>query len=357
MGKKKSKIPYIILGVVLVIIIAGVAYGWTTYQNLNKPVTDSSEEVRFIVKSGSSVSSLLDDLENEQIIQSAFASSIYLRINPVESNLKAGEFVIDKSWSLEEMLLYMSDSSNILVDTVNITFIDGQWARDFASEIEQNLGINAQEMLDLWNDETYLKELIDQYEVLTEDILHPETIVKLEGYLAPETYQFYIDATSKEVTERLLSQSETIYLKHKEAFDASELSIHEVYSLASIIQFEAARPEDYGLVASVFLNRLEVPMRLEASVTVCYALYDYETWQECETNIDIDSPYNTYIIDGIPIGPISNPQEAAIESVLYPTESDYYYFVNDVYGDGSVHFARTFAEHTENVNTYLRGRE
>ena len=99
-------------------------------------------------------------------------------------------------------------------------------------------------------------------------------------------------------------------------------------------------------------------MPLQSSVTVCYAIdYDKQTdnWQSCEVNSDFDSPYNTYQHDGLPPGAIENAGTAALEAVLNPNQTDYYYFMADVYGDGTVYFARTLDEHNANVNKYLYG--
>ena len=110
-----------------------------------------------------------------------------------------------------------------------------------------------------------------------------------------------------------------------------------------------------GLIAQVFENRLAIDMKLQSSVTICYALYEeYKKAIDCEINSDIDSPYNTYLHEGLPIGPILNPGEAAIRAVLHPTANDYLYFMADIYGDGKVYYANTLEEHEANVERYLR---
>ncbi len=108
------------------------------------------------------------------------------------------------------------------------------------------------------------------------------------------------------------------------------------------------------LVSGVFYNRLGIDMPLQSSVTVCYALYDdFAHASDCETNADIDSPYNTYQHNGLPIGPILNPGKVAIDAALHPQESDYLYFIADIYGDGTVYYAKTFEEHSALVAKYL----
>ncbi|NLC41957.1 MAG: endolytic transglycosylase MltG [Erysipelothrix sp.] len=356
--KKKKIWPKLLLVVVLILAGSGV-FGYNYYQQLNEPVSSSSQEVAFTVPSGASISTVLTQLEEDGLIRSAFATKIKQQLSPVAVDLKAGEFTLDTSWDAQEMLQFMSNSQNILVDVVNLTFIDGERATDYARVIESKLGIPATEVLETWNDPEYLASLIDTYEVLTDDILSSDVRYALEGYLAPNTYQFFLDADVKDVTKRLLDQSEKFYLENKTLFDNSQLSIHEVFNLSSIVQLEAKYPEDMKLVASVFHNRLALPMRLESSVTVCYALDQYTSWQECESNVGIESPYNTYRVDGLPVGPIANPGANALLAVLDPVESNYYFFMSEMYGDtqGTFHYAETFAEHEKNVNQYLRGNQ
>ena len=147
-----------------------------------------------------------------------------------------------------------------------------------------------------------------------------------------------------------------VYNEFADQFAQSQLSVHQLFTLASIVQYEAAKPSDMQLVAGVFYNRLAAGMKLQSSVTVCYAI-DMEKdddWMACEVNPDFDSPYNTYRVEGLPPGPILNPGRDAIQAVLQPQASDYLYFMADVKGDGTVYYAKTYAEHQANVRKYLK---
>lgn len=357
MTTKKKKKPFLWIFLALIILIAGVGvYLYSSYQKSILPIQEQSEVAEFTLQPNSSVISTLKNLEEQELIISAQANQIRLQLEQASFTLMAGDYLLDKSWDAFEMLNHMSSASNTLQDVVSITFVEGKWAKDYAKQIEDVFGHNATETLALWNDETYLQTLIQQYDILTDAILNNQTIVKLEGYLAPQTYEFYRDASVEDITEKILDYSEQIYQENINSFNNSSLTIHEIITLSSMVQFEAKEIEDFRLVASVFLNRLELPMRLESSVTICYALYEYDSWQDCEQNTLIDSPYNTYQNDGLPIGPIANAGKDAILAVIEPVTSDYYFFIADVYGDNTVYYAETFAEHQQNVNTYLRGR-
>jgi UPF0755 protein len=352
--KKKRRLAKFLAGF-LVLTLVGLASTYVIYTNLSKPAAGESDAVLFEIKSGDVLREVSANLQEQGIVRSAIVVEITARLGNL-TGLKAGLFVLDKSWSVTEILTTLNDSTKTIVDTVRITFPEGDWARDFARKISNLTSVEEQELFELWNDEAFLREMIERYEFLSEDILNPKTRIRLEGYLFPETYEFFVTTSARDVTIRLLNQTKRIFDKYKVQFEASELSVHEVFILASIVQFEASKPDDMKKVASVFLNRLDIDMPLQSSVTVCYALYEYDSWIDCETNSSLDSLYNTYKYRGLPIGPIMSPGEAAIVAVLQPADTDFYYFMADVYGDGTVYFAKTYAEHSANVEKYLKGR-
>lgn len=352
--KKKKRLAKFLAGL-LVLILIGLASTYVLYTNLSKPAAGESDAVLFEIKSGEVLRTVANNLEEQGIVRSAIVVELTARLESL-TGLKAGVFVVDKSWSVTEILTTLNDSSKTIVDTIRITFPEGDWARDFARKIGNLTSVEEQDLLDLWNDETFLKEIITKYEFLSEDILNPKTRIRLEGYLFPNTYEFFVTTKARDVTIKLLDQTKRIYDKYKTQFESNELSVHEVFILASVVQFEASKPEDMKKVASVFLNRLEINMPLQSSVTVCYSLYEYDSWRDCETNSNFDSPYNTYKYRGLPVGPIMSPGEAAIIAVLEPADTDFFYFMADVYGDGTVYYAKTYAEHNANVEKYLKGR-
>ncbi len=349
--QNKKVLISLIAAVSVLIIFLGT---FLFYQMNLQPVSDQSEIVDFEVIEGDSASSVIDRLAEEDIIKNAAIAKIYARLHGL-NQMKAGHFQLDRAWNTNELLSYMNDSANASGKQIRITVIEGMWAKDIAAEIEKKLGIKASELLALWNDEAYLRSLIDHYEFLDESILNDQTRVRLEGYLYPETYSFDADATKEEITETFLNQFANIYQKLKGDISTNGRSLHDIITLASLVQYEAKTEEDMGLIAQVFENRLAIDMKLQSSVTICYALYEeYKKAIDCEINSDIDSPYNTYLHEGLPIGPILNPGEAAIRAVLHPTANDYLYFMADIYGDGKVYYANTLEEHEANVERYLR---
>jgi len=344
-----------LIAFVLLIGILGTAGLIVGYQQLQKPVSDTSETYVFTVSSGSTVKSVASQLKGEGLVRSSFVVEVVARLQSLQ-DIKAGNFIIDSSWDVKEILTVINDATKTISNEVSITFIEGSWAKDFALKLSNMTSVSEEELLTLWNNEDYVRSLIESYEFLTEEIFHPAAKVLLEGYLFPETYNFFVDTTAEAVTKRLLDQTNRIYQRNKQLFDQSDRSIHEIFTLASIVQFEASKVEDMKLVASVFYNRLAINMPLQSSVTICYALYEYDDWRACESNPNIESLYNTYKYQGLTPGPILNPGEQALIATLQPATSDYLFFMADVYGDGTVYYARTYAEHQANVDKYLRGR-
>lgn len=353
MKKRKSgALKYLLIILLLIAIIVGGAF---YYLNLElSPVSDESERVRFTVEENSTVKDVLSDLKDENLIRNDNIAYYYIRIkHPVD--FKAGDFNLDKSWELEHIFDYISDSSNIIYDTVQVTFIEGEWLKHYADKLAQVTNVSSEELMAYWNDEEAIRALMPDYPFLTEEIFGDDIRNILEGYLFPNTYEFYTETSAEAITRTFLDQTLNIYNEFIDDFKKSELSIHQIFTLASIVQYEGTTLENMKTISSVFYNRINDGMALESSVTICYAInIDKDgDWRDCEYNIDYDSPYNTYKYAGLTPGPILNPGRNALIATLEPDDTNYYYFIADVCGDGKVYFAENFYEHNANVDKYL----
>ena len=356
MKKKSKKSKQVLKFSVLVFLALLLVGGYVGYDYVTKslkPVTTESEIVTMEIPAGSSADAAVKALYDAGVIRDATVARFYARYAKLTS-IKAGIYRLDKAWDLKEIFRKVNDPTGAISKDVLLTVVPGDWARDVAAKIAAKTSINADDLLALWNDDAYLDTLDTKFDIITPAVKTAGTRIKLEGYLFPETYFINPEWSAKQITERLIAQAESVYENHKEEFSRSSLSTHQIVILASVVQFEASKPADMKNVAQVFFNRLDKNMLLQSSVTVCYALYDYDDWKDCERNGDIDSKYNTYKYPGLPIGPITNPAENAIDAVLNPTPNNYLYFIADVYGDGTVHFASTYAQHLANIEKYLK---
>ena len=348
---KKS---YKIVAIVAVAAVIAAGGFFMVYRSSIGPVSSESNQITFNVAENTAPNTILDQLQEQGVIKSSFFSRLLMRQKNL-SNIKAGVYILDSSWSSEDVLAYINDATNAESDEVLLTIPEGLWSKDIAAKIEELTNVSARECLDLWNDEAFLREMIDRYEFLDESILNDAYHVKLEGYLYTNSYFIYRNTDAREVTLRLLDGFDTVYQSLKADIEASEYTVHELVTFASVVQFESGNPEDMPIIASVFTNRFKAGMKMESSVTVCYALYDeFKNFQDCETNPDIESPYNTYLYEGLPVGPVNNPSIDALKAVLHPADTDYYYFISDVYGDHQLIPAKTYEEHLANVEKYLK---
>lgn len=358
-GKKKKHFQLVpcIVSILVVLIIGIIGFDVYYWFQCQKPVSYSSEEVTFVVEQGSSLKSVSNQLAEEGLIRNNKVGYYFAKLNSY-GDLKAGTFTLDKSMDMDTIYKTLN-SIDAASNGVSVTIIEGDWAKDIANKISNATNVSYDDLMALWNNADWIRSQMSDYPFLTEEMLNENVRCYLEGYLCPNTYDFKKETTAEEVTKTILDQTLVEFNKYKDLFDASSLSIHQIYTLASIVQYEGTgNMEDLKNIASVFYNRLEAGMSLQSSVTVCYALdfdKDADNWQACEVNTDIASPYNTYANTGLPPGPIDNTGVAALEAVLSPNSTNYLYFIGNVCntGDQDIYFAETYDEHQENINKYL----
>ena len=356
-SKNKKKNNKTTLVVVLLLIIVLLVGGMCLFVSSNiKPVGGSNSENKMVtIEDNWYGKKVLQYLDEEGVIRNGDIAYLYAKIKNIPLNFKAGTYDVDASLSFEDLVAYLSDGTNAIQDTVSVKFIEGWRAKDFANAISEATNLNYDDIMASWNDEAYARSLMADYPFLTEEMFDTDVKCLLEGYLFPDTYEFFKSTTIDNVTKRLLDSMLAVYNEYKDGFDTSRYSIHELFTLASIVQRETGNTSDMAKVASVFYNRLDEGMQLQSSVTVCYAL-DIglgEDWTKCEVIQDSSDPYNTYQVQGFPPGAICNPGKDAIKAVLYPEETDYFFFIGDVCGDGGTIFAKTYGEQLENQKEYL----
>ena len=351
---KKITKALIALLSVLIIFIAGICI---VFYLLIQPVSQTPNNVEITIKEGSSSRSVLESLESKNIIKSSDAALIYAKLFKKPTFL-AGKFVVDSSWSLDKIFEYMSDDKNIIQLTTDFTIFPGSTLRMIASNLQDCTNLNANEILKKWNDKKFVEGLMDDYHFLTKDIFNDDVVMKLEGYLFPDTYNIFKETTIEDVTRVFLDNTNVYYNKYSDLFSKTNMSINEIFTLASIIDYEASDADDRKMVSSVFYNRLNIGMPLQSSVTRCYALSLKENrniteWSECEIELDFYSPYDTYQNYGLPPGPIRCVSETSLVAALEPSVSNNYYFIGDVCGDGTVYFAETYARHNQYIQEIL----
>lgn len=333
----------LILGAILVVIILLIIF----YFYGISAVSNSDETYTFTVSSGESKTDIIDNLDESGLIKSKIAAYLYVGLHR-SLNLQAGEYELSPNMSLEEILNKLHNGDIITEDnTFNITFIEGRRLPSYAEEIAKATNTTTDEVIATLSDPDYLEELINEYWFLTDSILNEEIYYPLEGYLFASTYELYEGSEIKDIVSRMLDGMNDVLSEYREEIEASEYSVHELLTLASIVEVEGSTSDDRAGVAKVFYNRLKSGWSLGSDATTYYAArVEFSDRDLYWSEINDVNAYNTRVSEmagRIPVGPICSPSKESIEAVLFPEEHDYYFFVADK--NGKTYFTRTNAEH------------
>ena len=343
--KKFRKIKLIPIFIIL-LVLAGI--GACLY--LVSPVSDSDAIVEFSIEPNTSTRKIIENLKKENLIKNTYFTLAYVKINKINS-LKAGDFELMESMSLKEIFNEIADSNNIKNKTMNLTFLEGKSITVYAEKIAKNLNMSKDDVLNKLSDKEYLKKLIDKYWFLTDSILNSEIYYPLEGYLAPDTYEFNLNSTVEDIVEKMLDQEEIVLKKYKDNVLKENRNIHNLITLASIVELEGKFLEDRKNIAGVFRNRLNNNDKLGSDVTTYYAFkVDMGERDLTLEELNTANPYNTRsdsMVGKWPVGPICNPSTDSIEASINYTKNDYYYFVADK--NSKIYFSKTLDEHNKTI--------
>ncbi|MGA9290120.1 MAG: endolytic transglycosylase MltG, partial [Anaerobacillus sp.] len=297
---------------------------------------------------GSSTSSIGKTLEDKGIIKDGTAFRYYVKYKN-ESGFQAGDYELSPSMTMDEIIAIMK-SGKVMKDAVaTISVPEGIWVEDISARIAKELDMKQEEVLKKIDDEKYVKSLINEYWFLTDDILQEDIRHPLEGYLFPATYDFEEEPTVELVVKDMLDKTDSVLKKYRSELEDSEYSIHEMMTLASIIEEEASAKADRTKISEVFYNRLEEDMILQTDPTVVYARGE-QSGEITQDDLDAESPYNTYKQKGLPVGPIANPGESSIVAAIEPADTDDLYFY--ARPNGETLFSKTNEEHNKKVAKY-----
>lgn len=279
---------------------------------------------------------------------------VYVDFLGRSSNLKAGKYILSRNMDIGQIVDIIC-SGNPPRNTVKFTVSEGMTAEAIAKKlVDQGILPSTDRFLELCTDAKsfaekywFVKNIVDEG--------RDGRIYMLEGYLFPDTYEVFEDATEEEVIDKMLTRFNEIYnMKYAERAEELEIDVDEIVILASMLEKEA-KPFDFSKVSAVFHNRLNNDMELHSDATLGYVLKSNRI-EFSQEELDTDTPYNTYRYKGLPAGPISNPGMAAIEAALYPDEEfmdeGYYFFCLTDPATGALVFAKTIEEHAANVEKY-----
>lgn len=349
--KEATIVRRIVLIVFLVIIIVIAVAGFSAYRYVMAEIepeeNEEAEEVQVSVPIGSTTDSIAELLEQEGVINSDMIFRYYVRFQN-EAGFQAGEYLLSSDMHFDEIIEELKTGAIHEEYETIFTIPEGLWVEEIAVRIAGETNLEEESFLETVRDEEYLDELIERYDMLTEDILDEDIREPLEGYLFPARYDFTeAELTNEQVIEAMLDRMNSV-LQNANAFEADE-SIHDLLSIASIIEGEAQGDDEREKISGVIDNRLNIDMILQMDPTVGYA-HGERFSRTLNEHLDIDSPYNTYEISGLPVGPINNPGEASIRAASNPEDHSYLFFYHSPEGD--VYFSETNAEHQNVVDQY-----
>ncbi len=286
---------------------------------------------------GGTISSIGDTLYKNNLIRSKLIFSIYVKLNGV-NNLKASTYELDRNMKLSEIIEVLEKGNSYNPDEIRITFKEGLNVRKIALLIEENTENSYDDVINLMDDDSYIDSLINKYWFLTDDIKNEKIYYPLEGYLFPDTYAFLNTTVDvKTIIETMLDETDKKLSQYKKDIEKSDYSVHEIMTLASIVELEGASADDRAAVAGVFHNRIKDKWSLGSDVTTYYYLKIDDFKQSLNGNKNLytcDNAYNTRCTSfiGLPVGPVSNPGIESIEGTINYRKHDNYYFVADCKG-------------------------
>lgn len=309
-----------------------------------KPVNkNSNKEVVFTFNSGESRYQIIDKLHEKGLVKNKLSGYIYITLRR-DLNLQANTYSLSKNMSLTDILKKFDKGE--IKDTrkvVSITFIEGKRLTEYAKEISKVTGLSYDEVMNIINDKEYIKELINKYWFLTDEVLDEEIYYPLEGYIEPNTYQIYSDSSVKEIVEKTLDSTNAFLTPLKNDIESSGHTVHEILSAAGIIEKEANSDSDRKMVSQVIYKRLSMNMALGMDVTAYYAAKADLNEPYMKSWSNLPSKYNTRNVNniGLPVGPICNPSKSSINAALNPSNTNYVYFYADM-NTGKVYFAEDY---------------
>lgn len=330
--------------VAILIVVVFTVLGSQVYRFWLQQPKVSEEILIFEVEEGSGLSAISNQLKSRELISSPFWFKVYTYLDGSARKMQAGDFDLQHHMNYADMVDVLIDANS---EEVSITIPEGYTLKQIGEVVAGNFDISKSE----WALMTGLESPLEDHPFVV-GAEKPEN-VDLEGYLFPDTYRFFANADAEEVAITMLEEMEEnvekLNFNYGRVDDVENL--HDLLTLASIVEREVRAQDEMGIVAGIFYNRLEIGMALQADSTINY-FTGKDTPSVSFADTEISSPYNTYRNVGLPPGAISNPGINALIAVANPSATEYFYFLTSP--DGEVFYAVTFNEHVENKNRHLR---
>lgn len=328
----------------LILILAGVAsfayYKMTEF--VKTPVNAQADQL-LTIERGTTGSKLAALFEQEKLIDDGKLLPYLLKLKPELNKIKAGTYSLENVKTVQDLLDLLNSGKEV---QFNVKWIEGKIFKDWRKDLE-NAPHLVQTLKDKSNEEIFT--LLD-----LPDVGRNLELKNMEGWLYPDTYNYTPKSTDLELLKRSAERMKKALNKawNERDEDLPLANPYEMLILASIVEKETGVAAERAKVASVFINRLKVKMKLQTDPTVIYGMGENYNGNIRKKDLEMPTPYNTYVIDGLPPTPITMPSESSLQAVAKPEKTDFYYFVAD--GSGGHKFTRNLNEHNKAVREYLR---
>lgn len=337
----------IVISLILVGCAVGVALFALASANDLFGLNQEDKQVEVNVEDGMSSGDIIDLLADTGVIDQKLTFRLYAGLKSALDEFKPGQYVMNCNFSYDEIIIMLRTGIRNEEEraVVTVTFYEGMTAWEIADRLEENKVCDAEEFIEAVNtgdfsDYSFMSMIPDE----------ELRFVRLEGFLFPDTYQFYVGEKPENAVRRFLDNFESKVTNDVIAqLNNQNLSLYEGINLASIIQGESSDTKHMGAVSSVFHNRLDTPEvypRLESDVSRDYINNDIKPHVNIINDEQIIA-YDSYQCEGLPVAPVNNPGMEAILAAAHPEDTPYFFFVNDA--EGNFYFAETFDQHVTNV--------
>ncbi|MFZ1306000.1 MAG: endolytic transglycosylase MltG [Ferruginibacter sp.] len=325
----------LVFGFLLIVLLAGSYAAWQVFG----PTVFEPENKYFYIKTGTGYRDVRQSLIDQQIISSTYFFDLLSKQLKYPGKVKAGRYQIKKGGSLLSLIRMLRSGNQY---PINLVINKLRLKEDLAQKIAANFECDSASVMDVLND----PETLQKFNVNSNTVM---TIV------VPNTYSMLWNASAEKIINKLHSEKEKFWNAERQAkAKAINLTPEQVYTMASIVEEETNKEQDKGLIASVYMNRINTGIKLQADPTVKFAMKNFGLKRIKYVHLSYDSPFNTYQNAGLPPGPICTPSSKTIDAVLNAPQTNYIYFVAKPDWSGLSNFCQSYEEHLVNAKNYQR---
>jgi len=347
------KITLTISGIIVALaLILGISMYFYVSSALKPVDENATKSINVELPIGSSIDTIAQTLENRGIIKNAKVFKYYTKFKN-ESAFQAGTYKLTQAMTIDEIIQSLKTGKVYRQPVFTITIPEGLTIDQIADHVAKSTNYSKKEFMDLVTSKAFINDMKKKYpNTVTKAVDNKKIRYALEGYLYPSTYPFFEQNPKlEEIAEQMVAQTDEVVTSYSAQLKQKHMSVHKFLTFASLLEREATAKTDRETIASVFFNRLDKKMPLQTDPTVLYALGEHKS-RVLYKDLEVNNPYNTYKITGLPPGPISNAGKESLEATINPAETDYLYFVADKKGIN--HFSKTYDEHLNKVEKSIK---